>query len=102
MIPHERSLVKRMKDENRPFALVGVNADRNRDTAKKQIEEKKVNWRSFWDDGGTIAKDWRVRGFPTIYVLDGNGVIRYRDVRNEAMERAVETLLKETRSKDSK
>jgi hypothetical protein len=102
MVPHERSLVKRMKDKKEPFALIGVNADRDRDKAKKQVEEKKINWRSFWDDGGAITRAWRVQSFPTIYVLDGDGIIRYRDVRNEAMEQAVEQLLKEARGKSNK
>jgi hypothetical protein len=97
MIPHERSLVKRMQD--RPFALVGVNADRNREEALKRIDKDGVNWRSFFDDGGKIAKAWRVQGYPTIYVLDHNGVIRYREVRDTDMDRAVEALLKEAEAK---
>jgi peroxiredoxin len=98
MFPHERSLVKRMQD--RPFALIGVNADRNREDAQKRIEEKKeINWRSFFDDGGKIARSWRVQGYPTIYVLDHNGVIRYREVRDRDMDQAVEALLKEAEAK---
>jgi hypothetical protein len=107
MVPHERSLVQRMQDKDQPFALVGVNADRDRDQTKKRVEKDKINWRSFWDggtpggkDSGAIARAWKVEGFPTIYVLDADGVIRYRDVRNEAMERAVESLLKEMKSRN--
>jgi hypothetical protein len=36
--------------------------------------------------------------FPSIYVLDHKGVIRYRDVRGEEMDKAVETLLAELRA----
>jgi hypothetical protein len=36
-----------------------------------------------------------VRGWPTIYVLDANGVIRYKNVREEKMDEAVDTLLAE-------
>jgi len=98
MFPHERSLVKRM--QGRPFALIGVNADDNQEQARKRVEKEGVNWRSFWDGrGGKITKDYRVRYFPTIYVLDGNGMIRYREVRDEAMDRAVDALLKEAKEK---
>jgi len=98
MVPHERSLVKRM--QNRPFALLGVNADDNQEQARKRVEKDGINWRSFWDGrGGQIVKDYRVRYFPTIYVLDGDGVIRYREVRGEAMDRAVDELLREQESK---
>jgi hypothetical protein len=96
MYGHERSLVKRLKD--RPFALVGVNSDRDRDDLKKVMEKEHITWPSFWNGGSTngpISKEWRVRGWPTIYVLDSQGVIRYRDVRGEAMDHAVDELLHE-------
>jgi hypothetical protein len=96
MYPHERSLVKRL--ENRPFALIGVNSDNDKQALKKVLETEQITWRSFWNGGSTngpISNEWRVRGWPTIYVLDANGVIRARDVRGEAMDRAVDALLAE-------
>jgi hypothetical protein len=95
MYPHERSLVQRMKDK--PFALIGVNSD-PKDKALGAVKRENLTWRSFWDGGspgGPIAKAWNVRGWPTIYVLDAKGVVRYKNVRGEAMDRAVEALLKE-------
>src|SRR5262245_12789237 len=100
MYPHERSLVKRL--ENRPFALIGVNSDKDRDELKKVLETEKITWRSFWNGGSTqgpISDAWKVTGWPTIYVLDANGVIRYRNVRGEAMDHAVDELLKEVEAK---
>ena len=99
MYPHERSLVKRLSDK--PFALLGVNSDRDREGVKKIIEEKGLTWRSFWNGGSTqgpISTKWNVRGWPTIYVLDHKGVIRFKNVRGEAMDRAVDQLLDEMRT----
>ena len=95
MYPHERSLVKRLKDS--PFALLGINSDSNREALKETLEEESITWRSWYDGppNGPIAKAWNVQGWPTIYVLDHEGKIRYRDVRGEAMDKAVDTLLKE-------
>lgn len=96
MYPHERSLVKRL--ENAPFALIGVNSDDSPATAKAAIQRENITWRSFFDGGGTsgpIATRWGVRGWPTIYVLDHKGVIRYQGVRGEAMDQAVDELLEE-------
>src|SRR5262245_42362591 len=95
MYPHERSLVKRLAD--RPFALLGVNSDRDRDDIKKVMKEEGITWRSWWDGGSTkgpIATNWNVHGWPTIYVLDDKGVIRFKNVRGESMDRAVDSLLK--------
>ena len=101
MYPHERSLVKRLAD--RPFALIGINSDADRDKLKKVMEEEQITWRSFWNGPqgtrGPISEAWHVQGWPTIYVLDGDGVIRYREVRGEDMDRAVDHLLKELEGK---
>lgn len=96
MYPHERSLVKRL--ESKSFALIGINSDQNREELKKVMEKEQITWRSFWNGGSTdgpISKAWRVRGWPTIYVLDAQGVIRYRNVREQAMDQAVDELLAE-------
>src|SRR5437588_652227 len=45
--------------------------------------------------GGPIAQLYQVTSWPTVYVLDGNGVVRYRDVRGADLDRAVEALLRE-------
>lgn len=95
MYPHERSLVKRL--EGKPFALLGVNSD-PKDRLKQVIKKENMTWRSWWDGGntsGSIASKWNVSGWPTIYVLDHKGVIRYKEVREKAMDDAVDALLKE-------
>ncbi len=98
MYPHERSLVKRL--ENKPFALLGVNSD-PKDKVEAALKREHITWRSFWDGGNTggpIAKQYDVHSWPTIYVLDAKGVIRYKNVRGEAMDQAVDALLKELES----
>jgi peroxiredoxin len=98
MVPHERTLVKRLEDK--PFALIGVNFDENKAVQKKTEEENKMTWRSFFDGRrGPIGKEWRIEYLPTIYVIDHKGVIRYKDVRDKEMDKAVDTLLKELEEK---
>ena len=79
MYPHERSLVEQYKDQ--PFAIIGVNSDKDRDEIRRIVKEKNLPWRSFWNgpDGtrGPISQAWDVMGWPTIYILDGDGIIRY-------------------------
>ena len=95
MFPHERSLVKRL--QGRPFALLGVNTDQDPQKLKADNQREQITWRS-WFDGSTrgpICQQYQVNGFPTIYVLDPYGVIRYKGVRGDAMDKAVDTLLAE-------
>jgi thiol-disulfide isomerase/thioredoxin len=94
MIPHERELVKRMT--NKPFALISISADEKKETLKTFLVDNPMPWTHWWNgQTGGIVEDWDVKYFPTIYVLDAKGVIRYKDVRGEKMDEAVDTLLKE-------
>lgn len=95
MYPHGRSLVARMKDK--PFTLLGVNSD-PAEHYKKAIKDKNITWPSFWDGGttsGPIATHWAVQSWPTIYIIDAQGIIRHKNLRGEAMDHAVDALLKE-------
>jgi len=70
--------VKRL--ESKPFALIGVNSDKDKDDIKKKNVEAQITWRSFWNGekgtGGPISKTWEVQGWPTLYLIDHKGVIR--------------------------
>jgi hypothetical protein len=97
MVPHERSLVKKM--EGKPFVLLGVDLDNQKSDELAAEKDKKITWRS-WFDGkeGPIAKEWQVHGIPALYLLDSQGVIRYKWLGNpggEVIDKAVEKLVKE-------
>lgn len=76
MLPHERSLVERLKNE--PFALLGINTDSDKDEYNKKAKEYKVTWRSAWEGSksGPISTKWGIEGFPTLYLIDHKGVIQ--------------------------
>jgi len=99
MYPHERSLVEQYQDA--PFAIVGVNSDRDRAQIAAMCEKQNITWRSFWNgpDGssGPISSAWDVRGWPTLYILDAKGVIRYKSVGADpaAIDRTIAELLAE-------
>jgi thiol-disulfide isomerase/thioredoxin len=94
MVPHEQSLVKRMR--GKPFALVGVNRNISRESLKKCEEKHDIRWRSFFDGlEGPICTGHNIQRMPTIYVLDAKGVIRHMNVRGEELDRAVDQLLAE-------
>ncbi len=96
MYPHERSLVKRLA--GKPFVLLGINSDRDREQLKDTLKTENINWRSWWDAGsigGPIQTKWQVTQRPTIYVLDERGIIRAKDVMRDDLDRVVDRLLEE-------
>lgn len=95
MYPHERSLVKHLN--GKPFALIGVNSDSDISIPQGLVKSGKVTWRSFQNEVGdkTISDEWGVTGWPTIYLIDGEGKIRYHNVRGADLDAALATLLEE-------
>jgi hypothetical protein len=98
MLPHERSLVKRLQSQ--PFALIGINSDGDADKVKQILKDQEITWRQAIDGTtrGPLAKRWNVKSWPTIYVVDAKGIIRYKNVRDTAMDEAVDTLLAEMKA----
>lgn len=100
MFPHERSLVKRL--EGKPFVLLGVNSDRDRDECKDKNATQQISWRSFWNGlegtGGPISAEWNVSGWPTLFIIDHKGVIRHRFLGNpgdEKLDKFIDDLVVE-------
>jgi hypothetical protein len=94
MYPHERSLVSEYA--SRPFAIIGVNSDRDREVLKERILEESITWRSFWNGGSTsgpISTQWNVSGWPTLYLIDHEGVIRHKGLRGDLLDEALKELV---------
>ncbi len=100
MYPHERSLVQRY--QGRPFALVGVNTDPDVATLKQVQNDGTFPGRSFWDgQHGPICAEWNIEGFPTIYLIDAKGMVRFTHLgppSAETLDGEIEQLLKERES----
>jgi thiol-disulfide isomerase/thioredoxin len=96
LVAHERELAQRYADE--PFAIVGVNADIDPADGVKAATEKAITWRSFRDkrEGApAISDDWQAL-FPTVYLIDHQGIVRQRFCGNptpDVLQRSVKELV---------
>ena len=111
LAPYERFLLGRY--ERWPFALLSVQTGSNLETARTASKADHLAHRSWWDaaplDGGKdagkngpIAESWNVIGWPATYVIDGAGVIRFVNVRDEELLKAVRQLVDEQVALDDK
>jgi peroxiredoxin len=100
MVPDERKLVATYSAD--AFAMVGVNSDSDQARLKAVVEREKITWRSFRDgfSRDAIATTWNVHSWPTVYVLDQKGIIRYKNVRGQTLAEAVAKLVGEVRQPD--
>ena len=101
MVPHERALVKKL--EGRPFVLLGINGDHKKAPLRKRMESERITWRSWWSEGpdGTIPAHWNVTNWPTIYLLDPEGLIRYKSTgfKEKELDDAIDMVLEESKLK---
>jgi thiol-disulfide isomerase/thioredoxin len=100
--PYERLMQDLYK--NWPFSILSVETGSSPAVMKQRKADESLRYRSWWDarseygGRGPIASAWNVAGYPAIYVLDGQGVIRFVDVRYEDLLKAVRQLVSERTS----
>lgn len=85
--------MQRLKDK--PFILIGINTDSDKDDYRKKRAEAGMTWYSSWQGSGNgpLCQEYKARAFPTFLVLDAQGVIRYRGHSGEEAEELVDKLL---------
>ncbi len=100
--PYQRGMLEAFKDKD--VVLLSVNSDAVLDTIVQAKERERLGYRTWWDGhsqpeaelvaaDGPIATQWNVSGWPTIYVIDEEGVIRHIDKRGGALVAAIDELL---------
>ncbi|QDV46722.1 Thiol-disulfide oxidoreductase ResA [Stieleria neptunia] len=94
MYPDNRQLIEELSGQ--PFVFVGIQADETIETVHESLDSKTITWRVWWDrkDSNRISAQWNVREWPTTFVLDQRGVIRFRYLRGQELANAVRSLLK--------
>ena len=103
MIPHERDLVEKLK--SKPFKLISVSVDEKKDTLEKFLTKTPMPWIHWWDNGeeNPIVEKLKVRGYPTLYLIDANGKIRRKwtgvPQPLDDIDKSVDELLKEAAAK---
>ena len=104
-VPYEKFLADQYGQW--PFALLGVRTGSSREVAKQAQTAGKFSFRSWWDvppAGSTespIGGAWNVLGWPATYVIDGDGIIRFVDVRDEDLLKGVRQLLEAQADRDA-
>lgn len=74
-MPSMQRLAHRWRDK--PFALVAVNMGEDAKTVRAFVDKLKLDFPIWLDRDGAALKRWKVFAFPTSFVLDRHGRIRY-------------------------
>lgn len=85
--PYQRAMLEIYDEED--VVLLGVNSDAKLETAIEAKRTEGLDYRTWWDGhgqpeaaflavtDGPIATAWDIKAWPSIFVLDGEGVVRY-------------------------
>lgn len=78
----------------------GSTGDEELETIREAREREQLYYRTWWDGSadGPISTEWDVWKWPSTFILDGQGVIRFVDRRGDGMIEAVDQLLDENAS----
>ena len=92
--PNVVAAFQKYKDRN--FTIVGISLDRDKAKWLKAIEDDKLEWThlsdlKYWDS--EIPALYGVRAIPSNVLLDPEGVIIAKDIREEALHTTLEKVL---------
>lgn len=80
------------------FEVFSVSLDSNKDAWIKAIEKDQLTWPYHVSDlagwNNAVALRYGVNSIPTNYLIDGNGIILAKNLRGEALDKAIEANLK--------
>ena len=74
-IPSLNRLKKKMK--GLPFELISINYAEDKETIREFMKKIKVEFPVLLDNDGSFAKKWNVIAYPSTFVIDKKGDIRY-------------------------
>ncbi|WLD25038.1 TlpA disulfide reductase family protein [Flavobacterium dauae] len=85
------------KYKNKGLKIIGVSLDKDKNAWVNAIKNDELTWLQisnlkFWDD--EIAKEYAVDAIPATFLLDANGTIVAKNLRDEELEAKVAELLK--------
>ena len=87
----------------RPFDILAVNVKESKSKAWKFTKLLNVSFTTLLDADGAVAEAWDVSFYPTSYLIDGEGQIRYRAYGaikwdDEATRELIEELMPDTKA----
>ncbi len=102
-VPHLRKLTERLKDK--PFALLGINCNVDKQVAVKAMETERITWPNWHDGGfgsGPIVRRYHIRRYPAVIVLDDNGIVRCKQALGSKLDQAVDKLIEDLERKNAR
>ena len=99
-MPNVKRVYEKYKDQH--FEIIGISLDNDKSKLLAYLKEQGATWPQFFDGNGwknEVAEMYKINSIPTMYLIDGEGVIRKANVHGHALEVAVNELVQENKAK---
>jgi len=100
--PWERGLAERknlyQRYNSRGFEIIGISLDYDLTHLQNYLSTNKIKWPQLADGNGwdmPLFNLYRLKSLPKSFLLDRNGIIRYRDLQGAQLQAKVRELLNE-------
>ena len=90
-IPHTNEMMENYADKGVVF--IGVCAQRGAEKMADTVKQRGIKYPVATDSGTNAA--YKANSYPDYYIIDRNGVLRWADIANRDVEKAVKILLEE-------
>ena len=92
--PHLKELYS--KTDRAKFEIVGIVGDSPLNTLTDAIERYELTWpQIFSDETNNITKAYGISGYPTVFLLDTEGIIIAKNLRGKELEDKILSLINE-------
>lgn len=92
-VPHVKELLSKYGPKGLVF--IAVHSDPNQVKMLEVSKQLGMNWPMIFDGKKSLYKAFAADSFPDYYIVDRKGILRFADLANEEVDRAVEMLLDE-------
>lgn len=75
--------------------MIGVHADPNKEKMIEVFKSLGMTWPILFDPEKKVMKSLSADSYPDYYLIDRKGVLRFADLANKEVDRAVEMLIAE-------
>jgi len=72
-IPYIKKLREEFQSED--LEIIGISADYSLNNLKKGILDNEMNWKHIYDENRSVAEEFNVTAYPTVFLIDNSGNI---------------------------
>ncbi len=92
-IPHLKDLADKHAADG--LVVLGIHTKTSEEDGPSFVREKDIAYPIAFDGNDDVIDRFHVDSFPDFYLIDHQGVLRFADIENSEVDRAVEILLSE-------